>query len=638
MYKVLLTIGIAMAAIAPAVFAQESAIPLEDVVVSAYKSGITYGQSSSVSIITSKDIEQGGYRFVSDVLQTVPGLSIVQNSTLGGTASVFIRGAKTGNAVVLIDGVKVLDPSTIERTFDFGTLTTDSIERIEIIKGPQSALYGSDATGGIINIVTKRGQSKPQVAISLYGGSYYTTQLSANVSAGDSSFNYSLTAGQLSAKGYSRATKPSTATTPFDDDGFYQRYILGKCGYTPIQSLHIDAGFTAKESDIELDDYSLTDDANSFENRKELSGYTQLEHVIAPYWKHSLTVNASSTVRTYDDFDDDGNTGFSDFGADNRYTGTIANAEWMHTFTLKDINTLSIGIHYEKEFSKVQDYLVSSKITQDNSTTGLFVQNHLNASNILYITAGVRADNNAIFGWQQSYNIAPALVIPVVKTRCKGNWGKGYKAPSLYQIYGDGGSSVLGNKDLQPEENTGYDIGIEQPISNFIKCEVVYFANNYRNMIEYDSSSWPGKYINIDKITTKGWEGNVTIQPFEALTISGGYTYLNAIDESTDEQLLRRPKHQGYGSVNVTINNFSISCIGTYIGKRKDAYFDSSTFTTITKNLDSYIKLDTALNYALTPQITISAKVENITNKKYQQVYGYNMPERSFYVGLKATL
>ncbi|MEJ5362397.1 MAG: TonB-dependent receptor [Spirochaetota bacterium] len=626
----------AVLAIAPAVFAQEET-PLEDVIISAYKSTISYGESSSVCIITSKDIEQGGYRFVSDVLQTVPGLTLVQNGTLGGTASVFIRGAKTGNTVVLIDGVKVLDPSTIERTFDFGTLTTDSIERIEIIKGPQSVLYGSDATGGVINIVTKKGAGKPSITLSTYAGSYYTTQQSAHIRGGDSSLNYSFAVGQAAAQGYSRAAKPST-TTPFDDDGFYQRYALGKFSYTPFTAVTIDAGFTAKETDLDLDDYALTDDANSYENRKEMSGYTQLEHTIATFWKHSINASVSRTIRSYNDFDDDGNTGWADFGADNRYTGTIAHAEWLHTFTLQDINTVNIGIAYEKEFSKVEDYLTSSKITNDIDVIGFFAQDHVKISKLFYVIAGIRADNNTIFGWQQSYTVSPAVILPVVKTKLKGNWGKGYKAPSLYQIYGDGGSSVLGNKDLQPEENTGYDIGIEQPISNFIKCEVVYFANNYRNMIEYDSSSWPGKYINIDKITTKGWEGNVTIQPIETLTISGGYTYLNAIDESTDEQLLRRPKHQGYGSVNVTINNFSISCIGTYIGKRKDAYFDSSTFTTITKNLDSYIKLDTALNYALTPQITISAKVENITNKKYQQVYGYNMPERSFYVGLKATL
>jgi len=210
-----------LVAIVPAAFAQD-VTPLEDVVISAYKSNILYGQSSSVSIITSKDIEQGGYRFVSDALQAVPGLTLKQDSPLGGTASIYIRGAKTGNMAVLIDGVKVNDPSSIERTFDFATLTTDSIERIEIIKGPQSSIYGSDATGGIINIVTKRGQGKPTVTLNLYGGSYYTTQQSANISGGDSYFNYSFTAGQFSAKGYSKAAKPDNATKPFDDDPFFQ--------------------------------------------------------------------------------------------------------------------------------------------------------------------------------------------------------------------------------------------------------------------------------------------------------------------------------------------------------------------------------------------------------------------------------
>lgn len=628
MFKFKIFFFTAVLAIGPAVFAQEET-PLEDVVISAYKSTITYGQSSSVSIITSKDIEAGGYRFVSDVLQTVPGLTLVQNGTLGGTASVFIRGAKTGNTVVLIDGVKVLDPSTIERTFDFGTLTTDSIERIEIIKGPQSVLYGSDATGGIINIVTKRGQSKPQVTVNLYGGSYYTTQLSANISAGDSSFNYSFTAGQLSAQGYSRATRPSTATTPYDDDGMYQRYAMGKLGYTPFTVLSIDAGFAVKETDLDLDDYALTDDANSYENRKEISAYTQLEHTITHFWKHSVNASVSQTIRSYDDFDDDGSGGFADFGANNCYTGTIAHTEWLHTFTLKDINTLNLGISFEKEYSKVQDYLASSKLTNDTYVTGFFAQNHVNVGKIFYLTAGVRADKNNIFGWQQSYTVSPAVVIPTVKTKLKGNWGKGYKAPSLYQIYGDGGVYVDENKDLKPEENTGYDAGIEQPLFDILTVGIAYFKNNYRNMIDYDSSTWPGKYVNIGRVTTNGWEGSFTLKPAEALTLGGGYTYTKAIDENTDKQLLRRPKHQGYGSVTINIDSFAISLIGTYVGERMDSG---------NKTLRKYMKTDIAAQYALTPQLSIQAKAENITNKQYQQAYGYNMPQRSFYAGLKATL
>jgi len=614
-------------AIVNAAFAQD-VTPLEDVVISAYKSNILYGQSSSVSIITSKDIEQGGYRFVSDALQAVPGLTLVQTSPLGGTASVYIRGAKTGNMVVLIDGVKVNDPSSIERTFDFATLTTDSIERIEIIKGPHSSIYGSDATGGIINIVTKRGQGKPTVTLNLYGGSYYTTQQSANISGGDSYFNYSFTAGQFSAKGYSKAANPGNATKPFDDDPFFQQYAMGKCGFSPLQSLLIDAGFTAKQSHIALDDFAQTDDHNSTEKRKELSGYTHIEHTITTFWKQTITVNASQIQRKYDDFDDDGH-GFDDFGQDNRYTGTIANAEWLHTFTLKDINTLIVGASYEKEYAKVQDYLASSKLTNDNATAGLFAQDHVTIANIFYCTAGVRADKNQIFGWQQSFTVSPAIVVPVVKTKLKGNWGKGYKLPSLYQIYGDGGVLTAQNKDLKPEKSTGYDAGFEQPLFDILKINVTYFENKYRDMIDYDLSTWPGKYINKSKVKTYGYESLVSFTPFKALTLSGGYTYLKAIDEETDTQLPRRPVHQGNGSVTFTTDKLSLSVIGTYTGERKD----SGNVT-----LDDYFIADLALQYALTPQLTVSAKAENIADKKYQQVYGYTMPGRSFYIGLKAIL
>lgn len=619
---------------APSTNAQTGEIALNDVIISAYKSNITYAESASATVITQKDIEKGGYRFVSDVLQSVPGLQLVQSSTLGGTASVFIRGAKTGNMVVLIDGVKVNDVSTIERTFDFATLATDSIERIEIIKGPQSALYGSDATGGIINIVTKKGKGKPAVTLNMYAGSYYTTQLSTNVSGGDSSWNYSLTAGQISAQGYSKAAKPKTATTPFDDDGFYQRYAMGKCGFTPVAPLSIDAGFTVKKSAIEVDDSSYTDDPDSDEERTEVSGYTTIKHTIASFWEQSVTVNASRTQREYYDYND----GAWDWPADNTYTGSFYSAEWLQVFSLKNVDTLTVGVNYEKELSHIKDYLNDTSTNNDNSTTGFFAQNHINAGNILYLTASVRADNNEIFGWQKSYTVSPAIVIPKIKTKLKANYGRGYKAPGLYQIYGDGGSMVVENKDLKPEENTGYDIGIEQPLLSIATVNLTYFHNKYKDMIDYDSSSYPGRYININRVTTYGYESSVTITPLKALTLSGGYTYLKTEDETTDKPLMRRPEHQVYSSLTVTIAKFEICATGTYIGKRKDAYYDSATFSTVDVTLDGYFKADIAACYALTPQLTIHAKAENITDKKYQQICGYTMPQRSYYVGLTAML
>ncbi len=612
----------------------ESEIPLEDVVVSAYKMDMPIGQSASASVITRKDLEKGGYAFAVDALQTVPGLMVTQNGALGGTASVFVRGAKTGNMVVLIDGVKVNDPSTIERTYDFGTLTTDSIERIEIVKGPQSVLYGSDATGGIINIVTKKGQGKATATIAASGGSFYTNQLSANVAGRESSFHYSLTLGQIASQGYSRAAKPDTAKKPFDDDGFYQRFAAGRFGLNPFDSLNIDLGFTAKQTDLDLDDGAFQDDPNSFENRKEFSGYLRATHAVADFWKHSITVDGSQTKRRYDDFDDDGSLGFDDSGMDSSYTGTMAHGEWLHTFTVKDLTTLLVGASFDKEKYRFDDELNDTSLKKDAWTAGFFAQDHLSIAKMLYVTAGARADKHEVFGWQQSYTASSAIVVPVVQTKLKGNWGKGYRAPSLYQIYGDGGVFVKENKDLKPEENTGFDAGIEQPIFNIATVSVSYFANRYRNMI-VANSSFPSKYINVGRVKTSGYEAAATVKPIEFIAITSGYTYLKAIDEDKDEQLLRRPKHQAFASVSVSVAKLTVSCTGSYIGKRNDSYYDSTSFKTVKVENESYVKADIAAQYALTPQLTITAKAENITNKEYQQVVGYAMPGRSFYAGVK---
>ncbi len=634
MYRFMSVFFMLVAACTAAAYA-ESEIPLDDVVVSAYKMDIPIGQSASASIITRKDLEKGGYTFVVDALQAVPGLAVIQNGALGGNASVFIRGAKTGNMAVLVDGVRVNDPSTIERTFDFGTLSMDSIERIEIIKGPQSVLYGSDATGGVINIVTKKGQGKTSATIVSTGGSYYTTHISANVAGGENAFHYSLTLGEIASKGFSKAEKPTNATKPFDDDGFYQRFAMGRFGFSPFEALSIDAGFAAKHTEIDLDDGAFIDDANSFENRKEFSAYVRATHGIAEFWKHSITVNSSQTKRRYDDYDDDGALGFDDFGVESAYTGTNLHGEWLHTFSVKDLNTLILGMGFEQEKYQFKDMLADSSLKNDTWTFGFFAQDYVSIAKILFITAGARADKNEVFGWQQSYTASSTVVAPVLQTKFKGNWGMGYKSPSLYQMYGDGGVFILENKDLKPEENTGFDVGIEQPLLRIFTVSVSYFANKYKNMIIADTS-FPAQYINIGRVKTSGYEASAMFKPFEFLSFAGGYTYLKAIDEDKDEQLLRRPKHQAFGSIALEIAHFNIMFLGTYIGKRKDSYYDASSFTTVEVTNDGYFKADVSIQYAITSLLTLNAKVENLTNKEYQHVAGYAMPGRSFYAGVKA--
>lgn len=633
MFRFIVSLFVLAAALTSSAYA-EGDIPLEDVVVSAYKFDMPIAQSASAHIITKKDLEKGGYSFVVDALQSVPGLTITQNGGLGGTASVFIRGAKTGNVVVLVDGVKVNDPSSIERTFDFGTLTADSIERIEIIKGPQSVLYGSDATGGIINVVTKKGQGKTTATLNAVGGSFFTTQLSANVAGGESAYHYSLTVGQLASNGFSKAAKPDSATKPFDDDGFSQRFATGRFGYTPIEGFSIDGGFSAKQTELDLDDGAFVDDPNSFERRKELSGFLRATHKFNEYWKHSITANMSQIKRAYDDFDDDGASGFDDFGQESLYVGTLAQGEWLHTFTVKDLNTLMIGANCEQEKYTFEDDLDDTTLKNDVWTFGFFAQDHLSIAKMFYATAGARADKHEVFGWQQSYTASSAIVVPVVQMKLKGNWGRGYKSPSLYQIYGDGGVFTLENKDLKPEENTGFDVGIEQPVLNIATISVSYFSNRYKNMIIADTS-FPSKFINVGKVKTSGYEASAMIKPFEFIALSGGYTYLKAIDEDTDEQLPRRPKYQAFGTVAVSVAKLTISCTGTYVGKRNDSYYDAATFATVNVRNDGYFKADVTAQYAVVPQLTLTAKAENITNKEYQQAYGYTMPGRSFYVGVK---
>ena len=606
----------------------------DEIIVIATKSDINKRETgASVTIITEKELEQRGEETVIGALRDVPGLNIVQESVFGGKASVFIRGGKSGNVLVLIDGVEANDPSNPDRSYDFANLTTDNVERIEILRGPQSTLYGSDATGGVINIITKKGSGKPRLSIKAEAGTYSTFKGSMSVYGGTDEANYSFAVARTDAKGFSQAAKDPEAAAEPEKDGYANTIFSSRMGFRVLGNSWIDFALRYNDSEADIDDGSFLDDPNNMLYTKNLTSVAAFEQPIAKWWKHSISVSYADNDRKQRD---EGDSVTPTESIDSWFQGNQKKAEWQHNFQTGEFNEVTGGVAYKKESMSLLDYSdfgfgpsASQMDLTSVDTYGYYLQDHLKLLDSFFATAGVRIDDHETFGTNTSYQVNGSYIIPLINTRLKGLYGTGFKAPSLYQLY----APIYGNADLKPEESASYEFGFEQPLwGERVVIEGTYFNARYTNMFGFDSSF---KTINIGKVDTRGIEAAAMFTVLDSLRLDGVYTYTEAEDKTTGEQLVRRPEHQGSINVNwMFIRGGNINLGMIYVGKRKDVWYDS-TFTEHEVTLDDYFTIDLNASYWVTSFLQVFGKVINLSDEDYQAVVGYNTPGRSYYAGVK---
>lgn len=591
---------------------------LGNVIVSATKTEIYQAEvGSSTTVITADDIAKTGKSTVYEVLRDVPGVTVVQTSAYGGTTSVYLRGGKPGQTLVLIDGVEVNDSMSIDRSFDFAHLTTDNIERIEVVRGPQSPLYGSDAMSGVINIITKKGQGKPKFSGYFEGGSHSTLRENLDLSGSIDKFNYSLFTSHLDSSGINKASSGT------EDDGYRNTAISSKIGYKIFKNSELSLVARFTDAKTSIDDGAYDDDPNYTAWWRDFATKLAFDQSIASWWSHTLSFSYHNVRRKYRDEKDSIDTTED---IQSWYKGDNKEFEWKHNFSPVNWSTLTSGLEYEQERGSSY-YRSKTTITKVNRKTldnmGFYLQNQFKLWEKLFITPGLRVDDYELFGAETTYKISTAYLISETSTRLKGNWGTGFKAPSLYQLY-----SNYGDPNLKPDESKSYDFGFEQNLlDNKVSFGVTYFHNDFRNMIDWDSAT--RKYKNVGRAMTKGFEVGTKFLPFENLTIGANFTYTDTEDKETGLELLRRPKRQ----VNLTIDwkflgKANLNLGVNYVGSRKDTgYVTDKAYTTVRL----------ATSYDVTKNFQIFGRIENLFDKKYQDVHGYAMPGRSFYAGVKAS-
>jgi len=607
----------------------KSVATIKELVVTATKTEISKEETgASISIISGRDMEKSGKKNIAEVLRGIPGMTIVKSSPLGGTAQVSIRGSHQKNVLVLVDGVKVNDPSSIDRDFDFAHLTPDNIDRIEIIRGPASVIYGSDASAGVINIITRKGEKTPEIMLSLEAGSYKTFRESASIIGGNDRVDYSISLSRIDSKGISKAARAAGASDDPEKDSYANTTLSSRAGIKTFDNSRVDFSLRYTGTITDIDDDAYQDDPDRKYYNNVFSSSLNFRHEPFSFWGYKLSLSQASTLRKDNDTDD------ASHFINTWFEGKNSKVELQNNFMISDIDVITAGVSVEEDSASSINYAdygfgetTTELLEKRVSNCGYYIQNHLKLMKKLFFIAGLRLDDHQTYGQDFNYNLSLSWIFPATGTRLKGNYATGFKAPSIYQLYAD----TYGNPDLEPEENRSYDFGIEQTLfSGRVVAEALYFRNIYRNMIGFTSN-----YINIGRAETRGLECSTSVKIGDSLDIAAAYDYTWTQDRVTKEKLVRRPEHKGSLNMNwAFMNRGYLGITLLYVGERNDVYFDEF-FTRHDVTLDPYFRVDLSAGYDVYRGALLVFRIENLTDADYEEVAGYQTPGITFSGGIK---
>jgi len=564
---------------------------------------------SSVSVITRKDIENSKAPLLLDVLRQVPGLEVTRTQGIGGTTSLFIRGASAAQTLVFVDGVQMNSPTS--GAFNFANLTTDNIERVEILRGPQSTLYGSEAIGGVVNIITKKGAGDNKVILGTEYGMHETYRETINVSGGKEKFDYSVGASYLKTHGISAASSGS------EEDGYENFTGSSRLGWNFMGDGRVDTTMRGTHSDFEYDAFEFgigpVDDPDRRQTTDEVLFSTKVSKTFFDIWTPSFLVSVNdSELKGFDPTDESGEF---------RIPTRVWRAEHQSDFSLFDVDTITLG--YEYEALEGENEGTFDKQTYWNNA--VFLQNQVELFESLNWTVGLRHDDYSTFGSHLTYRTTASYRIEEIGTRFHGSWGKGFRSPSLNELF----FPFYGNPNLSPEESKGWDFGVEKEIlKDKLTMDVTYFENDFTNLIT--AAVQPdGSYLaeNVARAESQGVETSLTYKPFTKLSLTGTYTYTDTKDREKEQQLPRRPRNRTTLGINTQpLEKLNVNLTGVMVRDRINS--DG-------KEMDNYWSVDQVTRYDITRSMTAYVRFENLFDYDYEEVTGFGSLGFTAYGGLE---
>jgi vitamin B12 transporter len=605
----------------------------ESVVVSATRLATPASQiGSSVTVVTAADIESRQERTLPDALETVPGLFVEQTGGVGGQVSLFTRGTNSNHTKVILDGIDIADPSTPNNAADIGKLLTGDIARLEVLRGPQSGLYGSDAIGGVINIVTKAGEGPLRLTAQAEGGSFDTFNQRASASGSLDGFHYVLTVDHVHAG--STPVTPAGLLLPGEkrNNDFYDGVQAStKLGYdvTGNFDLGLVGHYGSSLGKITNDAFSLvtfTGSPSATQTRTTTLQYDSRATAHLVLWDGRLDQTVGLGFN---------NAVTSSRDPDNGYVlnkGQRSKLDYQANIGVMDGETVVLGAETAREVNKAGiSFGFPFGPTTGVTTNAGYGEIQSDFGHGLYDSASIRYDSGSRFGNKVTYHIAPAWLIEDTGTKIKASFGTGFKAPALLQLFGGFGANPL----LKPETSTGYDAGFEQSLlGGAFTGGATWFHNDIKNLI-VNGPAPLFLYGNIGRARTQGVESFLAWKAMDTLTFRADYTYTDAINAATKVALARRPRNRFSLTGDwQALPELDLDATLLVTGPQADIGRESG----LTEKLGGYTVLNLAASYHLTETWSLFGRIENATDTNYQSPDGFLRPGIGAFGGIKANL
>jgi len=598
---------------------------------------------TAVTVITAEDIAKRQARLVSDVLRDVPGVAVNRGGPLGNVTQVRIRGAEGNHTLVTIDGVQVNDP-TNNSEFDFANLLAEDVERIEVLRGPQSALWGSDALGGVINIITKRGREGLRADGFLEAGSFETAAGSVSASGGGKGYRFAATASFIDTEGVNMSRFGT------EEDGYENGTLNATGSLQPADGLELSANGRLTASEVETDPQDFTFgsptqglviDGDERRESRQFYGRVQGKLLAAGgAWEHVLGANYLDTDNknlvdgAFNSASEGGRTRL-DYETTLRFeTPEFADAEHTTTLYLE---------HVEESFrNRIADPTSSANQERRSRSDSIAGEYRLGLLRRVYLSGSARHDDNDLFESATTWRITGAFLFPEAGTRVHGSIGTGVKNPGFFELFGFLPDNFVGNPDLKPEESEGWDIGVEQSLlDDRLLVDATYFESDLEDEILtiFPPPTFVATAVNQAGVSRRrGVELSMRARPAERIDLVGAYTYTRADDPDGRDEV-RRPRHvaslsAGYrlagdrGSLNLSVR---------YNGRMEDNEFIFAT-PEDRVTLDDFTLVTLAANYNVTKAVQLFGRVENLLDEDYEEVFSTRQPGVGVFAGVRVNL
>lgn len=575
--------------------------------------------ATAVTEIGADDIRRQQIRRLDDALSLVPGVSLSGRQAPGGAQTLSIRGLGPRNTRIFIDGIEMSDTSQAQSHYPVGEFDTADIERIEVLRGPQPGRFGSDAGGGVVNIITKRPSGPLAATVNAEYGSHDTWRGGASVAGVRDRADYRLSLSGVRSGGYSDFNRDRGGT---EKDPFRQWSAAGRLGLQATDDLRLEATARYQRKHLTYDPDTRDNDWSRDETERFLRLGGTLDSLDGRLL-HNFGAAHTTVTRRYWGEDTRGDT----------YDGHKLRLDYSADARLSERISLGYGADVTRE-SMEQHTPGFAPLTPDMQADswrgGAFVTGGLSPLPALDLSATLRGDRDSGFGGKATWRLGAAYRIEATGTTVRSSYGTAWQPPSLYERF----DPCYGRGDLRPERSRGWDVGLDQVmLAGLVSASATYFQARTRDQITWAYSApvsaacSGGGYVNTDRTRSQGLEVAMAARPTDSIDLRAAYTWQEVVDATSGQAIRTRPRHQGTASLGWQFRPDTHASIGLRYRDVTAGYDgDSSAFLTA----------DLRLAHALTDTLTVLGRIENLFDRRYEEIRGHGTPGRSAYAGFSA--